>query len=164
MDAYQRCKITVGSDLYRLKVRDPAEPGYYLVLLRDGPSPHRYEWRSLLTKWDGQPIEEESDQRYEMDFLKRECFTLSEVEAIESYLRPLGLTVQCKRVELPCDGIGAIDSCGNIWQYREFRTEPGFDCPVPFCGYLGPETELVPGLTQPEDFDLSFTVPEWPEP
>jgi len=45
--------ITADTPLFMLRVRDPQEGRFCFVVMRKDHSPHEYDWRSLLTQWDG---------------------------------------------------------------------------------------------------------------
>jgi hypothetical protein len=177
--------ITADTPLFRIKMRDPKESRLFFVIVRKNDSPHQYDWRSLLENWDGRDnflawaryermseqkcfkdneeertvqtaiIDQQSDQRYEQDFLRLECWTAEEADVIEAHISTLGCQGERKRMPMPTH-YGPIDVCGNVWQYRNLWKESSVPCRIQYLGFFGVDTALVP---LPDDsFDVSMTL------
>lgn len=149
--------ISNATPLFMLSIKDPQEPGYYFLVFRVQESPHTYDWHTLLTEWDGREM---SHQHYTQDVLSRQCFTDDEASVIEAHARGLGYRSERTPVGLPMGDCISSDCCGNVWQYRDFWEEGAVPCVLPYVGYFGVETELVPGLLPYNYFDKSIILHE----
>jgi len=132
----------------------------WMRLLRKEESPWSYDFPSLIQGYVP-PTDEDHMSWYSEDYLRRECFTLEEVRAIEVYLvrHPYpGSTVHLDPVELPTE-YAAADQCRNSWDYYDFDEDEEFDCPIPFVGValLGEESDMHIVLRkEEEEIEMDF--------